>query len=162
MAEAKTLTRHDEDFMAWSKEQAEALRAASRTGSNLTIDWENLAEEIEDLGASYRHALRSQVQRIIRHLLKLQYSPAVEPRRRWDESVEDARSEIELLLEDSPSLAREIPEAVRAELQRGSRKAIRDLEKYGELDEAAAARIRATTYTAEQVLGDWFPPENQN
>ena len=161
MAETKTLTRYEEDLLAWSREQAEALRAASRAGSNLAIDWENLAGEIEDLGASQRHALHSQIQRIIRHLLKLQYSSAVEPRRRWDDSIEDARSEIELLLVGSPSLAREIPEAVRAEFLRGSRRAIRDLEKYGELDETAADRIRATTYTPEQVVGDWFPPRRR-
>lgn len=160
MAESKTLTRHDEDFLAWSKEQAEALRAASGAGSNTAIDWEKLAEEIEDLGVSQRHALRSQIQRVIRDLLKLQYSPATEPRRRWDESIEDARSEIELLLEDSPSLAREIPDAVTAELQRGSRRAIRDLERYGEIDGAAAARIRGTIYSPEQILGDWFPPDS--
>lgn len=111
--------------------------------------------------ANGRHALHSQIQRIIRHLLNLQYSPAAEPRRRWDESIEDARSEIELLLEDSPSLAREISQAVTTELQRGSRRAIRDLEKYDELDDAAADRLRATTYTAEQILGDWFPSKNQ-
>lgn len=149
---------YDEDFVAWSKEQAEALRAEARSGSNQKIDWENLAEEIESLGISQKRELRSQVQRIIHHLLKLEHSPAREPRRRWDESIGDARSEIELLLEDSPSLAVDILSVLAEEFGRGSRKAIRDLEKHGELTPAVRARIHATTYTVEQILGDWFPP----
>ena len=68
---------HDEDFVTWSREQADALRAAGRGGSNQTLDWENLAEEIESLGKSERHTLKSQIQRVVEHLLKLQHSPAV-------------------------------------------------------------------------------------
>jgi hypothetical protein len=41
---------YDTDFLAWSKEQAEALRAAMRNGSNQRRDLRNLAAEIEDLG----------------------------------------------------------------------------------------------------------------
>jgi len=48
MSDVKTL--YKEDFVAWSKEQAEALRSAARDGSNQKLDWENLAEEIEKLG----------------------------------------------------------------------------------------------------------------
>jgi hypothetical protein len=159
MPDVKTL--YDEDFLEWSKEQAEALRAAERGGSNLALDWRNLAEEIESLGISEKRELRSQIQRVIRHLLKLEYSSATEPRRSWDDSVDDARGAIDSLLKYSPSLAREIPSMIADEFIRGSRKALRDLEKYGELDPTIDARIRATTYTVEQIVGDWFPPEPQ-
>jgi hypothetical protein len=54
-------TLYDEDFVAWSKQQAEALRAAARGGSNQQLDWENLAEEIGSLGKSQRSALGSQI-----------------------------------------------------------------------------------------------------
>jgi hypothetical protein len=150
---------YDEDFLAWSKQQAEALRAAARAGSNQALDWENLAEEVESLGASQRHALRSQVQRIIHHLLKLEYSPTREPRRRWEETIGDGRSEIELLLDASPSLKGDLQAAIDAAFKGGARKAIRDLEEYGEIDRATANRIRATIYAADQIVGDWFPPE---
>ncbi len=43
MAEPKLL--YDNDFLAWSKHQAEALRAAMRDGSNQNLDFGNLAEE---------------------------------------------------------------------------------------------------------------------
>src|SRR5947208_476714 len=154
-----TKTLYDTDFLVWSKEQAEALRSLARGGSNQALDWENLAEEIESLGISQKTALRSQMRRIIHHLLKLQFSPAVEPRRGWFESLLDARSEIEDLLETSPSLKSEMGSALPLALRQGSQKAIFDLEKYGEVDAAMLARIRGTTYTEEQVLGDWFPPE---
>lgn len=156
MTDAKTL--YERDFVAWTKGQAAALRAAAHTGSNLPLDWENLAEEVETLGTSERRELHSQIQRVIRHLLKLQFSPAIEPHRGWAETVGDARSAIEVVLEFSPSLRNELESAVRAELPRGMREAIRDLQKYGEIDAAGISRLRAAQYTAEQVLLDWFPP----
>lgn len=150
---------YEQDFVAWSKQQAEALREAARAGANLPIDWGNLAEEVETLGASERRALHSQIQRIIRHLLKLQYSPASEPRRGWFETVGDARSEVELVLEMSPSLKNEIQAAIRSETPRGVREAIRDLQRYGEIDAPGTSRIRAARYTEAQILGNWFPPD---
>jgi Domain of unknown function DUF29 len=157
MAESKTL--YQRDFLAWSKQQAEALRAAARTGSNQLLDWENLAEEIESLGISQRSALASQIRRVIRHFLKLEFSAATDPRRGWFESANDAKAEIEQLLETSPSLRTELTSIIDAEMRRGSKLAIGDLERYGELNPTILARIRAKTYDEGQLLGDWFPPE---
>ncbi len=61
---------YEQDFLLWTKEQATALRRA--TGSNLPLDWENLAEEVESLGASQRTELNSQIRRVLRHLFKLE------------------------------------------------------------------------------------------
>ena len=91
-------TLYDEDFVVWSQQQAEALRSAAHGGSNQRLDWENLAEEIEDLGKSARRELQSQIRRIVHHLLKLEHAPAVEPRRGWAETIVDARAEIEDLI----------------------------------------------------------------
>jgi hypothetical protein len=63
MSDMETL--YSEDFLEWSKNQAEALRAAARTGSNQKLDWENLAEEIESSGTSKKIALRSETRRIV-------------------------------------------------------------------------------------------------
>ncbi|HTQ33857.1 MAG TPA: DUF29 domain-containing protein [Stellaceae bacterium] len=157
MSDVKTL--HDEDLLAWSKDQAAALRVAARAGSNLALDWENLAEEIEDLGASQKSSLHSQTRRIIEHLLKLEYSPAKDPRLGWEESITNARVEIDYLFSVSPSLRNEVDAAIDEETKRALLLVLRALQAYGEIDRAGAARISATTYTAEQVLGDWFPPE---
>jgi hypothetical protein len=157
MAEVKTL--YDEDFFLWSTEQAEALRAAALGATNQPIDWENVAEEIESLGRSDRRELHSPMRRVIEHLLKLEYSLATDPRGGWIDSISDARNQIDVLLEDSPSLRNHVAEAIGAELRRGSHKVVTDLEKRGEINPAIIPAIRSKTYTEDQILGDWFPPE---
>ena len=102
---------YDRDFFLWTQEQAAALRAVRK--SNLPLDWDNLAEEIASLGTSQRTELNSQVRRILRHLFKLEASPAADPRAGWRTTVRDARIEIEDLLEGSPSLRREIDAVVK-------------------------------------------------
>lgn len=156
MTDAKPL--YDADFALWAQEQAAALRTAAR-GGNESLDWENLAEEIEDLGISRRHALRSQIRRIIRHLIKLEHSPARDPQRGWREAVNDAREEIRALLEASPSLRADIPGLIQSQLARGIRQAVNDLEEKQETAAVDLPRLRAATYREAQVLGDWFPPE---
>ena len=156
MADAQTL--YDRDFVAWTEQQAEALRAAAQGGANQPLDWENLAEEIESLGKSDRRELRSQIYRIIRHLAKLQFSPAIDPRRGWMESVIDGRVQAELVVADSPSLAPQVGQIVSDQTAKALKQAIFDLGEFGEVDTATQRALRQTRYTADQVLGDWFPP----
>jgi hypothetical protein len=72
----KLKTLYDEDFVRWTEQQAAALRragsltAAEARGSNAPLDWKNLAEEIARLGKSDRGELRSQITRILRHILR--------------------------------------------------------------------------------------------
>ncbi len=47
------------DLALWSAQQAEALRSAASGGGNALVDWDNVVEEIESLGASERRALGS-------------------------------------------------------------------------------------------------------
>jgi hypothetical protein len=152
---------YDEDFVAWAEQQSAALRAAARTGSNQLLDWDHLAEEIEGLAASQRSALRSQIRRIIRHLVKLQLSHATDPRRGWIESINDAREEIRDLLEDSPSLRREVAALIAGQTSRGIDRAVRDLQDYGEAAAPDLSRAYSARYTEEQVLADWFPEERK-
>jgi hypothetical protein len=63
---------YEEDFVRWTEEQSRALRKASQSGVNLPLDWENLAEEIDDLGRSLRRELRSRLTVIVEHLMKLE------------------------------------------------------------------------------------------
>jgi len=146
---------YDRDFFLWTQEQAAALRAVRK--SNLPLDWDNLAEEIASLGTSQRTELNSQVRRILRHLFKLEASPAADPRVGWRTTVRDARIEIEDLLEGSPSLRREIAAVVKRQSTSAAKLAAYDLEDHGEPAEAVWARLEKGGFTAEQVLGDWFP-----
>lgn len=154
MADAGEL--YDQDFLRWTEQQATALRHAAKE-SNLPLDWENLAEEIESLGKSQRAALRSQLRRILRHQFKLEASPAIEPRRGWKESIRDARVEIEDILQDSPSLRRELDRLIAEQTPIAGNLAAADLRDHGESADAVQARLTKGGFTADQVLGDWFP-----
>jgi hypothetical protein len=68
---------YDDDFYAWTQEQAELLRRGP-AGAN-RLDAELVAEEIEDLGRSELHAAQSLCEHIVEHLLQAEYSGLVEP-----------------------------------------------------------------------------------
>jgi hypothetical protein len=154
---SSTASLYEEDFVRWSEEQASALRNAARSGTNLPLDWENLAEEVESLAQSQRRELRSRINTIIEHLLKLEHSPANAPRRGWAETVIRERANIEPILDDSPSLRRELADIVSTENARVARLTLRTLELYGEATSEVRSRMLAPCYSEEQVLGDWLP-----
>lgn len=145
--------RYDEDFYAWTRYQAEVLRAL-RTDDN-RFDRANVAEEIESLGNSQRDAARSQVTRILEHLLKLAHSPSSDPRLGWMESIAEARDALSDQL--SATLRREVEASLPDLYRRGRRRAILGLSSYGERG-AAAALPQACPYTLDDVLrDDWYP-----
>ncbi len=71
-----TIPRYDDDFNAWTQHTAQLLR--QRRWDKL--DLEPLIEEVEDLGKSERSAIKSQLDRVLLHLLKW----AFQPQRRTD------------------------------------------------------------------------------
>jgi Domain of unknown function DUF29 len=148
---------YERDIVLWATEQARALREAGVAQLNVPapIDWDNVAEEIESLGRSERSALRSRLAVIIEHLMKLQVSPAEPPRNDWMDSIDLQRREIEYLLEDSPSLRREVGNMIGKETPRARRTVLRTLTRHGE---QPATDLNQLSHTEEQVLGDWFPP----
>lgn len=158
---AKAGALYDEDFVRWTEVQAEGLRRGAGLGSNLPLDWNNLAEEVESLGRSQRRELRSRIAVIIEHLLKLAHSPSAEPRCGWIETcdwiemVGRERREVERLLEDSPSLRGEIERLLALEGPRTASFVADLLIRRGEVTKSFAGGQAA--FTAEQVLGDWFP-----
>jgi hypothetical protein len=101
------MSDYNTDFYAWTQAQAAALRAKDLAA----LDLEHLAEEVEGLGASDRRALRSQFVRLSQHLLKWQHRPDHRGESWW-QSIAQARVEIELILEDSPSLRPFLPDAL--------------------------------------------------
>jgi hypothetical protein len=145
--------RYDEDFYAWTQQQAAVLRSMEVADNR--FDREHVAEEIADLGKSERDAVRSQIRRIIEHLLKLAYSPAGEPRFDWMGSIAEARSTLGDKL--SPALRRDAEMMLTRLYRDGRRRAALALQGHGE--ERAADRLPADCpYTADQILlDDWYP-----
>src|SRR5512142_2324444 len=84
---------YDEDFYAWTQEQAELLRRLPIVSNRL--DTELLAEEIEDLGKTELHSVQSLCEHIIEHLLKLEYSGLLEPADHWRQEITERRLQIE-------------------------------------------------------------------
>jgi Domain of unknown function DUF29 len=54
---------YEEDILTWSEQQAEQLRRRSANA----LDWDNLAEEIEDLGRSQLRAVESHLIQALLH-----------------------------------------------------------------------------------------------
>lgn len=151
---------YEQDFVRWSEEQASALRSAALSRTNLPLDWEHLAEEIDSLGKSLRSELRNRLATIIEHLLKLQVSPAAEPRTGSIETIERERLEIETLLEDNPGLRSSLPESIAAAERKGGRLARPSLKRHGEWTPIAERALAEAQLGANEVLGPWLPSAN--
>jgi hypothetical protein len=65
--------------------------------------------------------------------------------------------EIEIVLDDSPSLRGDIARMVAEERRRAVRHAARALRRYGEGTPETIARLEGARYTEDQVIGNWFP-----
>ena len=151
---------YEDDFFLWSQDQAERLRAAEQRRVNAAVDaavdWEHLAEEIEGLGRSERRELWSRIETILAHLLKLQFSPAADPRANWIATVRRERKMVHLLLADSPSLARFVPGFIEDASGSARELATSDVTAFGEKE--AAARIELTPAVRERMLDASFIP----
>jgi hypothetical protein len=149
---------YEEDFFAWTQDQAARLRALPPEARGNGLDVEHLAEEIEDMGRSERRALRSQLANIALHLLKLEFLPDRQPAAHWRSELSGFRAEVEELLADSPSLRPRLP----AEYAEAWTKAVRQFAPLAEAAEVEPSALspRVPRYDLEdQILNpDWLPP----
>jgi hypothetical protein len=97
-------TLYDEDICAWAEQQAAALRRLAATRRDLPndLDWENIAEEVEDVGNAQRSAAESFLRLIFVHFIKLAVAPQAPPARHW--RAEIITFQIELLAKLTPSM----------------------------------------------------------
>ena len=146
---------YDVDFYRWTQEQAALLRQVPGERINLPIDWNHAADEIEDMGRSDLRAVNSRIGVILEHLVKLEYSPASDPRDGWIETVVRSRGDVSRILDDSPSLRRKLSERWLKEYALARRSAIRGLAR----DSVGSEEIPVDPpYTVEQVIDpDWWP-----
>lgn len=151
---------YEEDYYAWTKAQAGALRRLAKRRPDLPLDLVNLAEEVESLGRSDLAAARSQVRRIIEHLLKLAHSPAEAPRWGWRGTIIDARQQLADRL--TKSLRNEIEAEIEALYVDGRDRAEAGLREHGE-HAAADALPTACPYTLAQIEDrSWFPTGHED
>src|SRR5216684_4800833 len=143
-------SRYEDDFYAWTQEQAALLRRG-QTGAN-RLDAERIAEEIEDLGRSELHAAQSLCEHIIEHLLKLEYSGLNEPADHWRDEIVEWRLQLEKILTRSIVAKLDLPGRYKAALR-----LVRRLERDAP---GLMRRLPAECpYTLDQIAGagdeDW-------
>jgi hypothetical protein len=92
-------TLYKTDYLQWLESTIEKLHDQDYKN----VDWENLVEEIQDMGKSERRSLESNLIVVLLHLLKWQY----QSERRsgsWEGSIIEHRRRIKKSLQESPSL----------------------------------------------------------
>lgn len=139
------MTIYHTDFYQWTQQQAELLRQ----GALSTLDIENLAEEVESMGKRDRRAIGSYLRNVMMHLLKWQY----QPQRRgtsWQGSINSGRDEIDVLLNESPSLNAQMSTLITDEYRRARKQA--------SLETGLPLAIfpEQCPFTVEQITGDWW------
>jgi hypothetical protein len=108
-------TLYDRDFYAWSREQAELLRA----GKLAEADIEHIAEEIDSMGRTEKRELISRLSVLLLHLLKWRYQPGKRGPS-WEASISNQRDGIAEHLDDNPSLKTAPPPGARFRLSQRS------------------------------------------
>jgi len=143
---------YEDDFYAWTQEQAALLRTLPGGGNR--FDPEHLAEEIEDLGRSELRAAQSLCEHIIEHLLKLEFSGLDEPADHWRDEIVEWRLQLEKTLTRSIEAKLDLAGRYRAALR-----LVRRLDR--EVLGLSGRLPPQCPYTLEQIVGtadeDWFP-----
>lgn len=139
---------HDKDFYAWTKKTAQLLRE----GRINEVDIKNIAEEIEDMGNSNKRGVVSQLSRLIAHLLKWKYQPALRSNS-WKNTIESSRIEISDFFSDSPSLKNEVTAKFDVAYQRALRTAS------NETGIEVKSFPKTCPFTLDQCLDDNFLPD---
>jgi|SRR5712691_10143946 hypothetical protein len=148
-------TPYDQDFYAWTQQQA----ALMREGAVHELDLEHLIEEMDDMGHSQRDALASHLLVLITHLLKLAIAARERPAdlaragRGWRTTCRTQRLLIAKRLRRNPSLQGTVPEECLDAY------AIARDEAATALDVDEASVPLTYPWTPEQVLDVDFWPE---
>lgn len=144
---------YQQDFLRWTEEQSALFRA----GNIAELDLENIFDEIEDMGKEQKVAVQSLFRNIIVHLLKLDLSPAIDPRPKLIEDVTEFRDQAQTRIEETPSLKHYADELFEKAWQQARRAAGKSFEAYGE-DVLIPSEC---PYSLIQALNSDYFPENE-
>ena len=139
---------YEQDFYAWTQEQAKLLRS----GKFSEMDIENVAEELESMGRSDKREIDARLEVLLMHLLKWQIqvlhrSPG------WSGTIREQRRRITKLLRESPSLRPAVPPLIPDAYTEARDKAAQ------ETGLAEAMFPVECPFTPEQILAEDFLPE---
>jgi hypothetical protein len=142
-------TAHDYDFYSWALETADAIQAGRFDG----VDWEAVAEELEDMGRSERRALENRFEVLLAHLIKWRFQPDHRSAS-WTGTIKEQRRKATRLLRQNPGLkpllSELIPDAYESARALAERDTGIDEDKFPS----------ACPWTAEQILDEGFWPDS--
>ncbi len=136
---------YEQDYYQWTQAMVKALKERDYA----SIDWENLIEEIDDMGKSQKRAIESLLMRLTEHLLKLKYWDEEKARngKHWRSEIVNFRVMLHKRLKDSPSLKTKLDETYK-EIFPGCKRSVEQLFNLPEKVEL----------DLNQILDeDWFP-----
>jgi hypothetical protein len=84
---------YDRDVLEWAEQQAALLRRIARGERVNDLDWEHVAEEIEDVGLSELSAVRSYLRQLLLHMMKLCGWPACQACEHWRNELDIFQAE---------------------------------------------------------------------
>ena len=90
---------YETDYLQWIEATVQRIQSQDYGA----VDWENLVEEVEDMGRQERQSLESNFIVMVIHLLKWQFQPAKRSGS-WEGSIIEHRRRVNKALKDSPSL----------------------------------------------------------
>ena len=145
-----TTNLYETDFNLWIEQTVNQLK----NGQIQDLDIENLIEEVQSMGSNDKREIKSRLIVLIMHLLKYKYQPKKKTKS-WTSTIITQRDELELVLENSPSLNPFLKENISECYEKARKNAARE------------TKLALTTFplecpfTPEQIIdSDYFPDTN--
>ncbi|EEP60045.1 DUF29 domain-containing protein [Sulfurihydrogenibium yellowstonense] len=117
---------YEKDFYRWIIENVELLKNKEFD----LVDWDNVIEELESMGRSELRSVISFMAVILEHLYKWEnFRENENMGDSWIDSIDNARTELDYLFSDSPSLRRKVQEGVDLAWKNAVKRLVRWFEK---------------------------------
>ncbi len=153
-------TLYEYDSHQWLNETISAIQ--QRRFSD--VDWDNLVEELIDMGKADKNALLSNIKILVAHLLKLtvQSDAPDQMKRSWYNSVDEHRERVQDALASIPSLQTYLPEAIRKSYTGARKLAIKEGKRasYGVRKPKESEYPQQCPFSLAQLLDEDFYGES--
>ena len=115
-----------QDVYSWAVHQAAALRRRDAGA----LDWDHVAEEIEDFGNHIKHGWTSYCANVIEHLLKIEHCEQDDDLAHWQKEIQTWRWEMSKLMRKNPGLAGQYSDLFADAWNDGRRQAARSIAEW--------------------------------
>jgi hypothetical protein len=144
-----TIHSYDQDFYAWLMHNANLIRQ----GRFAEMDALQVAEELESMGKRDKRELMSRFKILLLHLLKRSFQ-SEKRSRSWEQTIDEQREQINLILADSPSLKYQLIEKINDTYPLALKAAMKETNLPPETFPTTCP------YSLEQLLAETFYPDN--